>query len=260
MKPSFPVFRRSFIPALFAIGLVALAQGAGIYDSGGFESPVFLLEQSLDGQDPPSPLGNGSWAQDNGSSVAVVTAANAIDGAKSIKITRSPGATGNTRWGVVKALSPAVPNNVVDIRFDMQVVQKTNEYGPLFGIEAYGSVLGAPKLIGSLLHDASSGELVCQRAGSGAYIGTGFYPDLKRHQHYRLSLNFTSRTCSLFANDQLVHTEGFVNPAVTNFTDAPLVTVAAASVDETGSAYIDNYRIDSTTSKLSASSVSGTVA
>jgi autotransporter-associated beta strand protein len=250
MKPSFPFFRRSLISALFATGLVALSKGAGIYDSGGFESPVFLLEQSLDGQDPPPPLGNGSWAQDNGSSVAVVTAANAIDGAKSIKITRSPGASGNTRWGVVKAVSPAVPDNVVDIRFDMQVVQKTNEYGPLFGIEAYGSVLGAPKLIGSLLHDASTGELVCQRAGSGAYTGTGFYPDLKRHQHYRLSLNFTARTCSLFANDQLVHTEGFVNPSVTNFTDAPLVTVAAGSVDETGSAYIDNYRIDSTTSKL----------
>ena len=250
MKPSFSVFRRSLIPALFATGLAALAQGAGIYDSGGFESPVFLLEQSLDGQDPPPPLGNGSWAQDNGSSVAVVTAANAIDGTRSIKITRSAGATGNTRWGVVKVVNPAVPDNVVDIRFDMQVVQKTNEYGPLFGIEAYGSVFGAPKLIGSLLHDASTGELVCQRGGSGAYIGTGFYPDLKRHQHYRLSLNFTARTCSLFVNGQLVHTEGFVTPSVTNFTDAPLVTVAAGSVEETGSAYIDNYRIDSDTSKL----------
>lgn len=250
MKPSFPFFRRSLIPALFATGLAAFSEAADIYDSGGFESPVFLLEQSLDGQDPPPPVGNGSWAQDNGSSIATVTAVNAIDGAKSIKITRSAGAAGNTRWGVVKAVSPAVPDNVVDIRFDMQVVQKTNEYGPLFGIEAYGSVLGTPKLIGSLLHDASTGELVCQRAGSGAYIGTGFYPDLKRHQHYRLSLNFTARTCSLFANGQLVHTEGFVTPSVTNFTDAPLVTLAAGSADETGIAYIDNYRIESTTSKL----------
>jgi autotransporter-associated beta strand protein len=250
MKPSFPVLRRSLIPALFAAGLVASSQAAPVYDSGGGDSPVFLLEPSLDGQDPPPPLGNGSWAQDNGTSVATVTAANAIDGAKSIKITRSPGSAGNTRWGVVKAVSPAVPDNVVDIRFDMQVVQKTNEYGPLFGIEAYGSILGTPKLIGSLLHDASTGELVCQRAGSGAYIGTGFYPDLKRHQHYRLSLNFTARTCSLFANGQLVHTEGFVTPSVTNFTDAPLVTLAAGSGDETGIAYIDNYRIESATSKL----------
>jgi autotransporter-associated beta strand protein len=249
MKTSFSTLRRSLLGCLLGTGLVAISSAAALYDSGGFESPIFLLEQSLDGQDL-APVGNGPWAQDNGNSTAVVTAVNAIDGAKSVKITRSPGATGNTRWGVVKQTTPASPNNVVDIRFDMQVVQKTNEYGPLFGIEAYGTILGAPKLVGCLLHDASTGELVMRKAGTGAFAGTGFYPDLKRHQHYRLSLNYTARTYSLHVNDQLVWTEGFVTPAVTNFSDAPMVTLAAGSTAETGIAYVDNYRIDSSTSKL----------
>ena len=41
-----------------------------------------------------------------------------------------------------------------------------------------------------------------------------------------------------------------MTPTVTNFSDAPLVTLAAESVAETGIAYVDNYRIESTTSKL----------
>ena len=250
MKASIATLRRHLLGCLLGTGFLALSHAATVYDSGGFESPIFLLERNLDGQDPAPPVGSGPWLQDNGSSTAIVTAVNAIDGTKSVKITRNAGATGNTRWGVVKPTTPIAPNNVVDIRFDMQVVQKTNEYGPLFGIEAYGTVLGAPKLIGSLLHDASTGELVYQKAGSGTFGGTGFFPDLKRHQHYRLSLNFTAKTYSLYVNDQLVRTEGFVTPTVTNFSDAPLVTLAAGSAAETGIAYIDNYRIESTTSKL----------
>ena len=250
MNPSFTAFRRSLISFLCATGLAATSNAAPLYDSGGFESPLFLSDQSLNGQDPAPPLGNGPWAQDQGTSTALVTAVNAIDGTKSIKITRHAGATGNTRWGVVKSITPIAPDNLVDIRFDMQLVQKTNEYGPLFGIEAYGTMLGGPKLIGSLLHDASTGELIYQKAGSGAFAGTGFYPDLKRHQHYRLSLNFTAKTYSLYVDGRLVKTEGFVTPTVTNFSDAPLVTLAAESVAETGIAYVDNYRIESTTSKL----------
>lgn len=250
MKASIATLRRYLLGGLLGTGVIALSHAAPVYDSGGFESPLFLLEENLDGQDLAPPVGNGPWFQDNGTSSAVVTAVNAIDGTKSVKITRTSGAAGNTRWGVVKPATPIAPNNVVDIHFDLQVVQKTNEYGPLFGIEAYGTVLGSPKLIGSLLHDASTGELVYQKAGSGAYAGTGFYPDLKRHHHYRLSLNFTAKTCSIYADDQWVKTEGFVTPAVTNFSDAPLVTLAAESTAETGIAYVDNYWIESTTSKL----------
>ena len=53
-----------------------------------------------------------------------------------------------------------------------------NSFGPLFGMEAYDSSIGNPKLIGSLLIDAGSGEIVCHKAVTGAHIGTGAYPDL----------------------------------------------------------------------------------
>ena len=121
MNPSFTAFRRSLISFLCATGLAATSNAAPLYDSGGFESPLFLSDQSLNGQDPAPPLGNGPWAQDQGTSTALVTAVNAIDGTKSIKITRHAGATGNTRWGVVKSITPIAPDNLVDIRFDMQL-------------------------------------------------------------------------------------------------------------------------------------------
>jgi len=243
-------WHRVLLGSLMGAGTLASAQSTTLYDSAGFESPVFLLEQNLDGQDPAPPVGSGPWAQDNGTGSAIVSATNAIDGAKSIVVTRPAGTTGNTRWGVVKPAAPALPDNLVDVSFDMQVVQKTLEFGPLFGVEAYDGSGGTPKLIGSLFHDASTGELVCQQAGTGAFVGTGFYPDLRPHQHYRLSLDFATKSYSLYVNGRLVHTEGFVNPAAVAFTDAPLATVAAGDPTETGKAYFDNYRIVQTTSRL----------
>jgi autotransporter-associated beta strand protein len=222
-------------------------QAATIYDSGGFES--FIPSQNLDGQDS-APLGNGPWAQDNGTSTAEVTGANPIEGNVSVKITRAAGATGNTRWGVVKSVAPAVLNNVVNIYFDMRAVRQANEFGPLFGIEAYDASAGAPKLIGSLLLDASTGQILCHSTNSGAFIGTGTYLDVVRHHHYRLAINFTDKTCSIYADGNLVHSEGFVNSTATQFTDAPLTTLALATNNDAGAAYFDNYRIEHTTSQL----------
>lgn len=235
---------------LLGAGVLAAAAQTTVYDSGGFESPVFLLEQGLDGQDPGKPLGNGPWAQDGGTSRAVVTAINPIDGTKAVKVTRNPGATGDTRWGVVKPTVPTGTNNVVDIRFDMKVVQRPGEYGPLFGVEAYDYAYGKPVLIGTLLHDASTGELLYRKAGTGEAVGTGYFPDLVVHHHYRLSLNFTAKTYSLFVDESLVRTEGFVSPLASAFYDAPVVTLSAGGDDDTGIAYFDNYRVVHTTSLL----------
>ncbi len=224
------------------------AQATTIYNSGGFET--FIPTQNLDGQDPAPPIGNGPWAQDNGASTAEVTTVNPIEGAQSVKITRAAGATGNTRWGVVKSVAPTGLDNVINLYFDMRVVRQTNEFGPLFGIEAYDASAGAPKLIGSLLLDASTGQILCHAANTGAFVGTGTYLDVIVHHHYHLAINFTARTCSLFADGDLIHTEGFANPAATNFTDAPLTTLAIATSSDAGIAYFDNYRIERTTSQL----------
>ncbi|HTL73742.1 MAG TPA: LamG-like jellyroll fold domain-containing protein [bacterium] len=248
----FKTVRSLKISGLFLCGLalggsLTSAQATTIYDSGGFET--FLPSQNLDGQDA-TPLGNGPWAQDNGTSTAEVTAANPIEGNQSVKVTRATGATGDTRWGVMKSVAPAGLNNVVNVYFDMRAVRQPNEFGPLFGIEAYDASAGAPKLIGSLLLDASTGQLLCHAANTGAFVGTGTYLDVIVHHHYHLTINFTAKTCSLFADGELVHTEGFVDTNATQFTDAPLTTLALATNNDAGIAYFDNYRIEQTTSQL----------
>jgi len=222
------------------------APAAIIYDSGGFET--FIPNQNLDGQDA-GPLGHGPWAQDNGTSTNVVTAVNPIEGNQSVKVTRAPGA-GNTRWGVVKPIIPAGLNNLVNIYFDMFVVRQTNDFGPAFGVEAYDASLGTPKLMGSLLLDSGNGQILCQAANTGVLVGTGTYPDMVRHHHYRLTLNFTAHTYSLLMDGNLLRTQGFVEPAATQFTDAPMATLALATNNDAGIAYFDNYRIEQTTSQL----------
>lgn len=242
--------RRLFLGCLSGTVALATVHAATVYDSGGFESPVFIAGQPLANQDPAPPVGNGPWRKDSGTSTAEVVTTNPVEGTKSVKITRAAGATGNTRWAVVKPTTASGLNNVIDVQIDMRVLRKANNFGPMFGIEAYDASLGSPKLIGSLIVDAGSGELVCHQAITGAIKGTGFYPDLVLHHHYRMSLNFTAKTYSLFADGKLVHTESFVDPTVTSFTDASLVTLAAGPGNDDGIAYVDNYRIEQTTSQL----------
>src|SRR5439155_1285507 len=145
---------------------------ANVYDSAGFESPRFVATENQDGQDPP-PAGQGPWQQDNGTSTAIVQANNPIEGEQSIQVTRDGTATGNTRWGVVKPVAPGLVTNVVEIRFDMRVTYAALGFGPLFGVEAYDASLASPKLIGSLLLDASTGDVLYQEAGTGFYRATG---------------------------------------------------------------------------------------
>lgn len=241
---------RFALGVILGLPLASLAQTTTIYDSGGFESPVFLLEQDLDGQDPAAPIGNGPWAQDSGSGTAIVTGINPVEGTKSVKVNRDPGATGNTRWGVVKPTVPSGNNNVIDIRFDMKVERRAGEFGPMFGVEAYDYALGAPKLIASLLLDASNGEIVYRTAGVGEFAGSGYFTDVEVHHHYRLSLNFTDKNYTLFVDGSPVHTEGFVDPLGAAFYDAPLATISNGVEDDEGTAWFDNYRIEQTTSHL----------
>ena len=250
MKPLIQSLRRLFLGCLCGTAALSTAPAATVYDSGGFESPVFIAGQPLASQDPAPPVGNGPWRKDAGTSTAEVVAVNPVQGSKSVKITRSAGTTGDTRWAVVKPTSASGLDNVINLDFDMRVLRTANSFGPLFGMEAYDSSIGNPKLIGSLLIDAGSGEIVCHKAVTGAHIGTGAYPDLVLHHHYRMSINFTAKTCSLFADGRRIHTENFVDPTATSFTDASLVTLATGSGNESGTAYVDNYRIEQTTSQL----------
>src|SRR5205085_1799990 len=143
--------------------IAAAAQGATVYDSGGFEAPRFLAvpnANNLAGQDVPPP-GQGPWQQDAGTSTAVVQTNTPQAGLQAVEVTRVAGATGNTRWWVNKPVTPTPASSVVDISFDMSVnIPALLTHGPLFGVEAYDDSGATPKLIGALLLDAAQGTVL----------------------------------------------------------------------------------------------------
>jgi hypothetical protein len=229
-----------YVLLLLASAGISSAATVNVYDSAGFESPRFLLSQNLDGEDALL----GPWQQDGGNSTATIDGSNPIEGAQSVKVTRAGNSTGNTRWGVVKPFTPDIATNKVEILFDMRVTYATIGYGPLFGVEAYDTSAGTPKLIGSLLLDASTGDVLYQEGGTGLYRATGVYLRRNVHHHCKLVLDFTAKTYSLYADGHLLRAEGFVDTNAVAFTDAPLVTLAAANPVESGTAYFDNYAIN----------------
>jgi autotransporter-associated beta strand protein len=246
--------------ALMFLASVNVLNATAVYDSGGFESPRFAASQSLAGQDaaPPRPLGYGPWQQDAGTSTAVVQTDLPNGGLQSIKVTRVASSTGDTRWGITVPITPTAASNVVAIDFDMtaNIGTGTNwggpDVGPLFGIECYDASLGTPKLIGSLLLDTHHGDILYQQAGTGALLVSGDFIPRNEYRHYTLRANFTSKTYSIYGDDSLIHTEGFVDPTAVAFTDAPITTLAATTNSEataTGTAYFDNYTISARTSK-----------
>jgi len=262
---SFPG-RKAVYLAAGGVGLVLLAGMAGlragtVYDSGGFEPPRFPASQTLAGQDaaPPPPLGYGPWHQDTGTSTAVAQTDSPGGGLQSIKVTRAANPTGDTRWGINVPITPTAASNVVVIDFDLNATVNpgTNwggpDLGPFFGIECYDASLGSPKMIGSLLLDAYSGDVFYQQAGTGALLTSGEFIPRNEYHHYTLSANFTAKTYSIYVDGRPVHTEGFVDATAAAFTDAPITALAATTntvATATGTAYFDNYVISATTSRL----------
>lgn len=248
--------------ALVALLLFAASsvRAAVVYDSGGFEAPRFAASQSLTGQDPvPQPLGNGPWRQDLGTSTAVVQTDVTKGGLQSVRVTRVPGATGDTRWGINVPITPTASDNVVTIDFDLNVFINPGsnwggpDLGPLFGVECYDASSGSPKLIGSLFLDAYAGDIVYQQATNGTLQNSGRFIPRNEYHHYTLAANFTTKTYSIYVDGTLVHTEAFVDATASAFTDAPITTLAATTnyLDQAvGTAFFDNYSISQTTSRL----------
>jgi hypothetical protein len=215
-----------------------------IYDSGGFESPRFVESQNLQGQDAP-PGGEGPWRKDSGVSSALVQADVVSGGLQGVRVSRVANANGDTRWAVLKPVTPIPSQEVITIDFDMRVEQATGlSFGPAFGIECYDGSVGSPKLIGSLTVDATTGDVLYAAAGSGVLRESGTVIPLGVFRQYTLSADFTARTYSTFLDGALLHTEPFVDNTAVRFTDAPLVTFAATPdsiATATGTAYYDNY-------------------
>lgn len=248
------------VVAVSILAWLNTSRAAVVYDSGGFEPPKFINTQNLAGQDPvPPPVGYGPWRKDLGTSTAAVQTDIPNGGQQSIKVTRVAGASGDTRWGINVPITPTATSNVVAIDFDLHAIINPGinwggpDLGPLFGVECYDSSGGTPRLIGSLFLDAYAGDIVYQQATNGALRATSTFIPRNEYHHYTLTANFAQKTCSIYVDGSLVHTEGFVDPTAAAFTDAPITTLAATTnylAQATGTAYFDNYTISATTSRL----------
>jgi hypothetical protein len=222
--------------------VVNTAEAAPIYDSGGFET---LVNGDLTNQDPAGP-----WLQ-SGNGTAVVQQLVKQAGQKAVQVTRS--ANNDARWGVVKPVANvafASPAGIT-VDWDMNVPLSAvggGGTGPFFGVEAYDALDNGPLLAGSLGVNAATGAVVYQRATTGEFVTVPGLALTPGFNHFKLVLNYVTDTYSAFVNGLPVATEGFVDPGIDDFTDAPIATLAmggdAASQAATGSGYFDNYAVN----------------
>jgi hypothetical protein len=222
-----------------------MASAAVVYDSAGFEAPKFTAGANLQGQD----VAAGPWLKDPGTGSATISTVNAFSGTQAVVVTRAPTATGDTRWSVIKPLTPVAGANILDIDVDLRVQQATfgglppnnTDFGPAFGIEAYDT----SKLIGSVTVDATTGDVLYQETVTGLLLETGTVVSRGAYHHLKLRLDFTSGKYQVYADNALLRTESFVDSGIAGFTDAPISTFAVTSTAAaTSTAYFDNYTIN----------------
>ena len=218
---------------------------AAVYDSGGFESPRFTTGP-LEGQDVLGP-----WLEDGTTAgVAQVRSEVVSTGEQAVRMVRPAAINGDTRYGVVKPVTPAGVLQIIRVSWDMNVPQNTQgiDFGPFFGVEAYDASLNplVPLLAGSLGVDATTGDVLYQDGTTGFLTESGFNVQFDVWNHYTLELNYGTKTYTIFVNGDDKASTSFVDDAVA-FTDAPLAALAATAdtrATATGTAYFDNYVID----------------
>jgi hypothetical protein len=240
------ILRAVSVALIGLAGAAETASAATFYDSSGFESPLFV-PGDLTGQDPL----NGPWQKSGvNASTATVQVAVKQAGLQAVQVNRAANANADARWGVLKPHANVTTPIAID--WAMNVAQSsvpTGSFGPFFGVEAYDSLDNpSPLLAGSLGVDAKTGEVLFQQSGTGFIEAVpNFTVPFDQWNHYRLLLDYQSGSYSIFVNGALKATEGFVDSGITDFTDAPIATVAAAgdpaSLSAAGTAYVDNYVI-----------------
>jgi hypothetical protein len=224
-------------------GLTRQASAATVYDSAGFEPPRFITGE-LAGQDTQGP-----WLKDAGTGTATEQTAVKQSGAQAVQFTRPAAASGDTRYGVLKPLTPTGSLQLLRVSWDMNVTQSNVAnvpFGPFFGVEGYDAFNDDPKLIGSLGVDATTGDILYQDA-DGFFAETGVLAPFGQWNHYSLEMNYTNHQYTVFYNGAPLATSPFVDPGITSFTDAPLAALAAtfeSLATATGTAYYDNYSIE----------------
>lgn len=221
---------------------------AVVFDSQGFESPRYD-PGPLEDQDPIGP-----WLKDTvRTGVATVQTATVESGLQAVEMTRPAAINGDTRYAVRDLVLPNETLDVIRVNWDMNVpanAQPFVDFGPFFGVEAYDDQTnntGAPKLIGSLGVDASTGDVLYQDGTTGVFTESGFDITFGQWHHFTLELDYTTETYTVFVDGVSRASTGFVDDSVIGFTDAPLAALAASAgsiATATGNAFFDNYRID----------------
>ena len=229
----------------YRIGVNAPTGYQSVYDSGGFEYPLFV---------PGNLGGSGAslstqdfWVRTGNPGQGVVENSLAAEGSQAVAITRQ-GA--DERWAVHETIAaPSVP---VVIKWDEYVKQTIfalpGSFGPYMAVEAYDDLGNPPRLAGSAGVDASTGEVLYQAGGTGFLVSTGQTVPFNQWHHFDMVLNYASHTYSVYVDGTAFASNiGFVDAGVNDFTDAPLAALAAgadpASQQASGQAYFDNYNI-----------------
>ncbi|MEI8374925.1 MAG: PEP-CTERM sorting domain-containing protein [Planctomycetota bacterium] len=238
---------RWFSQIVLAAGVMFISVTASfagmIENSQGFEAPAYSSGALQ---------GSNSWVQIGSGGTATVESTEKFSGSQDVQVNRA--ANSGARWLVPVSGYPELPNKIIQISWDMKVLQNPSSaagaYGPFFGVEAYDGPKGSPALLfGSLGVDAKTLDVLYQMEGTGDLTETGTKVGLDWN-HFLISLDFTSHQYSAYLNynSTPLVTTGFVDGSSLNsFTDADISALAAGydptSQAFTGTAYYDNFQV-----------------
>ncbi len=240
-KPSFWLLLATLFTISF--GASSAQANSAVIDSEGFENYSLgdLVGQS-------EVLTSTDWVTTGGSAGSATVQSTIVkDGSNALEVFR--GGNSADYW-TVRTSSFSNPNRYMFIDWDMRVTPTgaTDAVGPFFGIETYDDTLGFNRHA-SLGVDATTGEVLYQGENEGDLIAAGVSATEDAWHNYRIRLDFQEETYQIFFDGTAVFApgdeQGFINPAVSGFTDADIVAFAAdgegPSQGLPGTAYFDNY-------------------
>lgn len=262
----------TLIAALTAVSAVAAHAAVNYYDANGFES---FANGNLEGQTSggtPTLNPAEAWTANpiGGANSAVVQAANGVGGTKGVHLDHpsNSGAyrvtpltdyitnAGTYATNPTDAPNPAFPGNrYLNIDWSMKVNQSNaglNQYGPIFGVEAYLTrpVSGPVIRIGGLYADSTDGSTNYPGATAfGPSVTVGQYVDYKMifdwgTETYDISINGVVPAAYdnlPWENPQGFNLQGYSNA---NFADADLmVSPFGGDLSVAASADFDNYHV-----------------
>jgi len=236
-------------------GIVPFGGSPGVI---GFETSegyttMFDGDGKLEGQVPAT--FNGTWLRSPERPDGAIESAGFIQtsvvktGDQAVQIDRIAGS--DDRWGVPVDGFPS--ERFVCIEWDMRVDPSSgtvgSDFGPLFGIEAYDDDAAQIGLLGTIMVDATTSD-VLYRAQGGLFVDSGLTVALGDWDSYRIVLDYQEKEYSYFLNDTLLGTEGFVDEllvagGLAQFTDADITAISGGLgfEDLTATAYFDNFSV-----------------